>query len=590
MTFLISIILFIILFIKFANLSDKVANLEKKLGYLNKSENIPNSSVVPSNAEAIDQTVSNFNVNSSPVYAPEPIAENEVINWIKENWLLKLGVLLILVGFGWFISYAFVHNWIGPVGRVALGLFTGSIMALFGTFRMEKNAVQGKLFLILGSALTVITIYAGNIVYGYFSPMLLLALVFLVSAYVAVVALQFQMKNIAIYGLVISYVSPFLVDSAIETKLIFTYLIVVSLASIWLATIKDWRDINAVSIIGFLVHVLPYLFASYRVDGVDEFFVLMSIYGLGFIYFFVSVYGAIKNQESANQSDVVVAIFDSVIIILATLAFVNEEAISLVLAGWMVVFALGSFIVFSYTQKEKFFYVYSLIAILLLAIATASELDGSALIYAYAIESAIVSAAGYIVTRKLNVGYILSILMTGPALMALPSVTSRNWRTGIFHDDFGILFTVGGLLLGLGLFYYYSEQEKELYKDDVQIKFYQALVITGSAFFLILIWLSSGAFFLEEGSAVMFSLVTYTVLGISTYFYGLTNIKNTFKYYGGTLLIFVVLRLVLIDVWDMDLGAKIITFILIGALFISTAFIGNKNKKVLTDNIPNNHV
>jgi uncharacterized membrane protein len=589
MTFIISIILFIFIFIKFANLSDKVTNLEKKIEYLNKPNNILNPNFTPSANVKTDQSPINLNVNSPGNFTPIAPAENQIINWFKENWLLKLGVFLILVGFGWFISYAFVHNWIGPIGRVSLGLITGSIMALFGTFRMDKNTIQGKLFLILGSALTIITIYAGNIVYGYFSPLLLLSLVFLVSVYVAVVALQFQMKNIAIYGLVISYISPFFVDSVIETKLIFTYLVVVSLASIWLATIKYWRDINAVSIVGFMLHALPYLFASYKVNSVDEFFVLMSIFGLGFIYFFVSVYGAIKNQESANQSDVIVAIFDSVIIILATLAFLDKEVISLVLAGWMIVFALGSFVVFSYTKKEKFFYVYSLIAILLLAIATAAELDGSALVYAYAIESAIVSVAGYIVTRKLNVGYILSILMIGPALMSIPSIASRNWRTGIFHDDFGVLFTVGSLLLGLGFFYYYSEQEKEFYKDEVKIKFYPALVIAGSFFFLILVWLSSGAFFIEKGSAVLFSLVTYTILGISTYFYGLTQENKIFKYYGGTLLIFVVLRLVLIDVWDMELGARIVTFILIGALFISTAFLGNKNKKVLTDNLPNNH-
>jgi hypothetical protein len=43
-------------------------------------------------------------------------AGNRFFEWIKEDWLMKLGALLLLIGFGWLASYAFLHNWIGPHG------------------------------------------------------------------------------------------------------------------------------------------------------------------------------------------------------------------------------------------------------------------------------------------------------------------------------------------------------------------------------------------------------------------------------------------------------------------------------------------
>jgi hypothetical protein len=48
---------------------------------------------------------------------------------------------------------------------------------------------------------------------------------------------------------------------------------------------------------------------------------------------------------------------------------------------------------------------------------------------------------------------------------------------------------------------------------------------------------------------------------------------------GGILLGGVVGRLLLVDIWQMALAGKIITFFVIGTLLISTAFIGKGKKQ-----------
>ena len=37
--------------------------------------------------------------------------------WLSTDWPMKLGAFLILLAFAWLTSYAFVNNWIGPMGR-----------------------------------------------------------------------------------------------------------------------------------------------------------------------------------------------------------------------------------------------------------------------------------------------------------------------------------------------------------------------------------------------------------------------------------------------------------------------------------------
>jgi len=73
-------------------------------------------------------------------------------------------------------------------------------------------------------------------------------------------------------------------------------------------------------------------------------------------------------------------------------------------------------------------------------------------------------------------------------------------------------------------------------------------------------------------------LVIYTIIGLITYIYGKTNEYKIVILYGGVLLGFVVVRLLFIEVWDMELTGRIITFFLVGALLISTAFLGRKKK------------
>jgi uncharacterized membrane protein len=79
--------------------------------------------------------------------------------------------------------------------------------------------------------------------------------------------------------------------------------------------------------------------------------------------------------------------------------------------------------------------------------------------------------------------------------------------------------------------------------------------------------------------------VVYTIVGIISYIYGFSNQKRVLKIYGGLIVGFVVLRLLLIDIWKMELTGRIITFFLIGALLISTAFLTNRKKEQKSYNV-----
>ena len=258
--------------------------------------------------------------------------------------------------------------------------------------------------------------------------------------------------------------------------------------------------------------------------------------------------------------------------------------------------AISGFVVFQTTKNEKLFYIHSLVAILFLAIATSVELSGKTLTTAFAIEAAIIAIASFLVTNRINIAKAFGALMVIPMFMSLESVASENWLyengAGIFHADFAILLLMAVLLAVLGFFYRANKQLNSDGTEDRGFGFHHLTIIISTAYLFGIIWLSSHAVIASQDTAVLFSLFIYTIVGLGSYFVGLFNEYHVLKRYGAVMLSLVVLRLILVDVWQMELALRVITFIVLGVMFISTAFISKKQKaehpEVIAGEINNN--
>jgi uncharacterized membrane protein len=502
-------------------------------------------------------------------------------NWIKDDWLLKVGVLLLIAGFGWFVSYAFVHGWIGPMGRILLGILLGIVVTIFGDFRIKKYSTQGGAFLILGCSIIVLSIFAARYVYQFFTPVVALSAIFIISSYITLTALRYDNKNLAVLGLILASVAPMFTNPVVSDPVgRFLYITVVSLATIWVTFQKNWRDLLAVASVSVLGYSLYYGYFSVA-RSIDA--LLVIAFGLSFIFFVFGISSITKFKDKVSGADVFLSIINGILIIFWTLSHVAQELQSLTIAGWMIVFAIGSFYVFSKLRDTQYFYIQSFITVTFLFIATAMELQGDALVFAYIFESAIVSLMFYAITYSQSVGHKLSLLMIGPGIMALNSIDDPSWRNSVLHQDFAILLSVSLVLLGLGWFYYKAHKmDNEDYKSGVSFHPHTLMIIFGSVYFYILVWLSTQALYVDS-IAVMISLAFYTIIGIITYFFGKLNDRQVYGKYGATLLLLVLVRLVLVDVWQMELEIRIATFVIIGLLFVSTSFIGKKDKKLLNN-------
>lgn len=520
-------------------------------------------------------------INDSSLKRDEIDIVDKIINWIKEDWLMKLGGFLLLIALGWFVSYAFVNNWVGPMGRITLGILTGTGILLVGWWRIQKYPSQGSIFTVVGSSTIILTVYAARFVYGYFTSESALFIMGLSAALVALMSIKFKRRVLSSAGLLLAGVAPLLVVSDEANYIgLFSYLLVIVLGSAWIMLLTERRELTLISLaIVSFYSLFPHLYPA----GWDDKLILFA-YAFAAIFFITNILGMLRVKQGKVLFDIVMSFGNGLFLLMWINLSVLFEWQSLVIVSWMLVFAGGAFIVFLKTKQVNFFYVYASVAVVYLVSATSVELHGETFAIALTVESAMIAIVIYLVLKNIRASLTSGLLFIGPMLLSLESMYTYNWRNNHFSDHFFVLVVLAICLLGVGGFFLQFTLNSE---DEINRWLNKGYVIVGSLYILVILWLESNMLFRGQYLSVMLPLVVYTIIGISTYFYGMHSNMVVLKRYGGIMLGLVVLRLVFVEIWDMELVGRIITFFLIGILLMGTAFISRQKSSKLNSSDKN---
>lgn len=503
-----------------------------------------------------------------------------VVDWFKKDLLLKIGALFLIIGFGWLVSYAFLNNWIGPVGRISLGILGGLVFMLIGWKRMQTFADQGGVFIVLGATITMLTVFAGRQYYDFFSPLSALVFHFLCAAYVAGASLKYQRRTLAIAGVVMAFLAPLFTHGDGNYIGLFAYLFVVTIASVFMDAYIGKREVGLTALVLVLVYTLPYL--SGGMDA-DKGVILLFVYAFTVIFFIANIIAVLRAKDDEVQTLVLGAGLGAFYLLIGIFIAAPKEWQGLILSAWMIVFAVGAFLVSRKVQRREPFYAYGIAAILLLVAATAIQFSGAVLTLAFLAEATVLTLGLFKLSPEKDSAVTASFAYVLPFMLSLPSFFAASWNTGVLHKDFFVLFLVGGVFVAVGsIFARYFESRGDMNSASAG----NAFLVTGSVYAYGIIWLALGSI-VGGGAAVTIALFLYTFIGIWFYFQGIALGRKGYRTYGGVLIGLVIMRLLIIDVWVMALAPRIITFFMIGTLLVSTAFIGKNKNQTKTDNHAN---
>lgn len=493
---------------------------------------------------------------------------DDVVDWLREDWLLKLGALLLLIALGWFTTYAFMNNWIGPAGRITLGLLVGVLVLLLGAWRIRSYVAQGGVFLVVGSTTILLTLFAARMMYEFFTPTMALLLMFLSTVFVATQSLMYRRPPLARAALLLAAAAPLLTASADPSLVgLFTYLFVVTLGTILVATLMSDRVLILLSIAVMSLYSLPIWSGT---GGEERPALLLFALAFGALYFVVHAGSVLRGSAAARQSDLLTAAWSGLFLLCWIMTVAPSEWQSLLLSAWTVVYLAGSFLLFRATGEPRIVYVYAGTGVALLAAATAAELSGPALVIAYAIETAAVVILTHVVVRSSSAAAAVAWLFAIPLTLTMLYLEPGEWRSEAYRNALAVVATTAGVLVITSMYFFAQARASS---DALLRKLAGVLAIVGSVVVYALLWRILMLLF-PESLAVMLALVTYTIIGIGAYVSGLRGRERALQLYGGCLIGFVTLRLLFIDVWEMEMAGRIITFALIGMLLMATAFLG----------------
>jgi uncharacterized membrane protein len=691
----------IILFVYTFSLKERIKRLEEKSGQKPVEQPLMYPEMVKSAQSFAPQSMQPVTPLPGvlpPIPAPAafipppplpPEQDSALIHFFKEDFLVKLGALLLLFAFGWGVSYAFINNWISPAGRILIGLVAGAGILAFGTFWMRKNFHQAAIFLVLGLSVVNLTIFAARFIYDFLNPPFALALMFVAVAYVAYISVLRSSHNLALACLIFAGISPLFTAGEPSTVGLFSYLLIFVLGVIWVVSLRMWHALTLAALLVVSGYSFPYWVGG--VQGLELFMGLVFAHMFGIVFFLFNGLNIARGVTKVLGAHIYTALGTGLFLIVWVLIVADGLAESLPLLLWTTVYLLAAIYFLSAKENLTAFYLHGAVGLLLGAVATATIFDGHALTIAYTLETGLIVLMSQLITRNAAVTKQLCLLFVGPTLLSLGSLFSSSWNTSVIHKDFFALLTLVIVLGMVGVALRSLEREAGLtelkqsansliagavlyamvlilrcvgvyYDGDIitmilivesgalvffahsiyssrllttrlsyilglswlltfpsigsslwdtgvlhtdfsiillfigvaalvgmflrllnQFEPHHEIVVAMSTAFsgaainsLILIWLSLHAAIPSDDVATTVSLVVFTILGLSSFVYGRSSQHIHFKYAGGILLAFVVGRLLLVDVWDMPLLERFVTFFLVGVLLISTAFYGRK--------------
>jgi len=584
------LVLIIVVVIYLSSINNRLNRLEQALG-LKKSSVSPNPSVdikptaaIPQsqhlNQEPMVSAHSSAVVRGAPALSMGPTAPNRFGEWLKEDWLMKLGALLFIIGCGWFVSYAFANNWIGPIGRITIGIAAGVLIMVLGFWRMIRYPSQGAVFMALGAGIAILTIFAGRAIYGFFTPVSAILFDFIIAAFVSFASYKFNVRSLAFSAQVLAFMAPLLTAGRTDSLFLFSYLFLISLATVIFASAIGWRALIISSLIFVGLYSIPYIEASggystgfYTEDAP---LILNFAYLFAVMYLFVGMFAVIRKGVESVRSEVGLATLNGLFLFIWIYNVATKEWQTLLFAAWAIVFAVGSFIAFRFSAKPHPFYAYGSVAVAFIAAATASQLNGAALTIAFTVEVLMLVITVLLLTKNMQATISTSFLFIVPALLSFTSMGNYGMSPELFTKDFSVLILMAVALIFAGRF---IDRANSNFEPTVEKKAGAVLIVFGTLYIWFTIWVFIHILMRDTPDmATMVTLLIYTVAGLTAYFAGLYGNDAARRFYGAALLVFVVGRLVLIDVWTMELFGRVITFFAIGILLMSTAFLTKKKK------------
>jgi uncharacterized membrane protein len=231
--------------------------------------------------------------------------DSDLEKFIGENLISKIGIGILVIAIGFFVKYAIDNNWVGEVGRVAIGILCGGILIALAhrmrnTYRAFSSVLAGG-----GLAVFYFTITLAYKQFHLFGQPAAFGIKIGITAFAAALSLLYNKQELAITALVGGFAAPLLVSSGNNNYItLFSYLAILNTGILVISYYKGWRLLNLLAFIFTVLFFgtwLLYATLSNEPYSPKYAFIFATIFYL--LFFAINIAHNIKEKKKFIASD-----------------------------------------------------------------------------------------------------------------------------------------------------------------------------------------------------------------------------------------------------------------------------------------------
>jgi uncharacterized membrane protein len=184
---------------------------------------------------------------------------------IGSQWFNRVGIVAMLIGMAWFLKLAIDNHWIGPVGRVLIGLVAGAGLVLWSeVFRSRGYAAFSYSLKAVGSGTLYLSLWAAFQLYHLLPAGAAFAAMIAVTAFNGFMAWAQDSELLALYAIAGCLSTPILVSTGGNHEItLFSYLLLMDATVLVLVALRPWSRLLFAAFAGTVLFVLGWWFSFY---------------------------------------------------------------------------------------------------------------------------------------------------------------------------------------------------------------------------------------------------------------------------------------------------------------------------------------
>jgi uncharacterized membrane protein len=184
---------------------------------------------------------------------------------IGSQWFNRIGILAVLIGMAWFLKFAIDNHWIGPLGRVLIGLVAGAcLIAWSERFRAKGYTAFSYSLKSVGSGILYLSLWAAFSLYHLIpGPVAFFAMI-AVTAFNGFLSWTQDSELLAVYAIAGGFGTPLLVSTGQNHEVaLFSYMLLLDITTLILVALKPWSRLLVGAFVGTVFYAAGWTIEFY---------------------------------------------------------------------------------------------------------------------------------------------------------------------------------------------------------------------------------------------------------------------------------------------------------------------------------------